>query len=164
MNRLKRNIIIIIIILLILAGIGLFLNSMTETVEFEEFSIEAPLRSSFYSMTPDNDNTIKEMYRCSNEDLTITSFNKEYIEETYYNDTGERFDFAEGMLNNISAGNSETSKINENITRIILTSDIDGYADTDVACIYHDDNHVIIIEGGDVDLITRTAESIKILY
>ncbi len=163
MDKLKRNIIILIIILLILAGIGLFLNSMTETVEFEEFSIEAPLGSSFYSMTTGNDTIIKEMYRCANEDLTITSFDKGYVEEAYYNDTGEHFDFAQGMLNNLTAGNSETSKINENITQIILTSDINGYADTDVACIYHDDDHVIIIEGGDVDFITRTAESIKIL-
>ena len=162
MDKLKRNIIILIIILLILAGIGLFLNSMTETVEFEEFSIEAPLGSAFYSMTTDNDTMIKEMYRCANEDLTITSFDRGYVEEAYYNDTGKHFDFAEAMINNISAGNSERSEINQNITRIILTSDIDGYADTDVACIYHDDDHVIIIEGGDVDFITRTAESVKI--
>ena len=163
MNKLKRNIIIIIISLLILVGIGLFLNSMTETVEFEEFSIEAPIGSSFYSIAPDVDKTIKEMYRCSNEDLTITSFDKDYIENAYYTDSGERFNFVEGMLNNISGENSETIKINENITRIIQTSYIDGYTDTDVACIYHDDSHVIIIEGGDVDFITKTAESIRII-
>lgn len=163
MDKLKRNVLILIISLLILAGAGIFLNSLTETVEFEEFSIEAPLGSSFYSMTPDNDRTIKEMYRCSNEDLTITSFDKGYIEEAYYNDTGERFDYAEGVLDNLSGENSETIKINENITRIIQTSNINGYLDTDVACIYHDNDHVIIIEGGDVDFITKTAESIKII-
>ena len=163
MNKLKRNILILIICLLILVGIGLFLNSMTETVEFEEFSIEAPLGSSFYTMTPDSDKTIKEMYRCTNEDLTITSFDKVYIEEAYYNDTGERFNYTEGLLNNITSENDKTIKINENITRIIQTSYIDGYTDTDVACIYHDDSHVIIIEGGDVDFITKTAESIRII-
>ena len=162
MNKLKRNIIIIIISLLILVGIGLFLNSMTETVEFEEFSIEAPIGSSFYSIAPDIDKTIKEMYRCTNEDLTITSFDKDYIENAYYADSGERFNFVEGMLNNISGENSETIKINDNITRIIQTSNIDGYEDTDVACIYQDNDHVIIIEGGDVDFITKIAESIKI--
>ena len=162
MKKLKRNIIIIIISLLILAGIGLYLNSMTETVEFEEFSIEAPLGSSFFTMESD-DGTVKEMYRCANEDLTITSFDKNYIEEAYYNNTGERFDYAEGLINNLSAGNGKTSVISENITRIVQTSDIGGYEDSDVACIYHDDSHVIIVEGGDVDFITRIAESIRIL-
>ena len=161
-KKLKRNIIILILALLILTGIGLFLNSMTETVEFEEFSVEVPLGSSFFTMDTD-DPTIREMYRCANEDLTITSFDKEYIEDTYYNNTGEHFDYVKGMLNNLSTDNSEISSVNENVTRIVQTSNIDGYIDTDVACIYHDGSHVIIIEGGDVDFITKIAQSIKIL-
>jgi hypothetical protein len=40
---------------------------------------------------------------------------------------------------------------------------IDGKQDTDVAVIYHDDTHYIIVEGGDVEFITGIAESIKIL-
>ena len=42
-----------------------------------------------------------------------------------------------------------------NASRIIQTSNIDGYEDTNVAVIYHDDAHIIIVEGGDVDLITE---------
>ncbi|MBR4447885.1 hypothetical protein [Methanobrevibacter sp.] len=158
MKKLKRNVIILIISLLILVGIGLYLNSITETAEFEEFTVEVPFGSSFYTMTPE-DKTIKEKYRCTNEDLTITSFDKGYIEDTYYNNTGEHFDYAKGLMANLTADNDNTSTISKNLTRIIQTSD----GDTDVACIYHDDNHVIIIEGGDVELITNIAESIKII-
>ena len=160
-KKLKRNIIILIISLLILAGIGLYLNSLTQSVEFEEFSVEVPLGSSFYGMP--HDQTIKEKYRCVDEDLTITSFDKEFIEEAYYNSTGEHFDYTAGLLNNLSGDNDNTTNITDNITRIVQTSDIDGYEDTDVACIYHDDAHVIIIEGGDVNFITKISQSLKIL-
>jgi hypothetical protein len=158
MKKFKRNVIILIISLLILVGIGLYLNSITETAEFEEFSLEVPFGSSFYAMTPE-DETIKEKYRCTNEDLTVTSFDKGYIEDAYYNNTGEHIDYAEELLDNLTADNDNTSTISKNLTRIIQTSD----GDTDVACIYHDDNHVIIIEGGDVQLITNIAESIKLI-
>lgn len=161
-KKLKRNIIILIMALAILAGIGLYLHTQTETFEFDEFSIEGPFGSSFSTMIP-QDRTVKERHRCTNEDLTITSFDKNYIEEAYYNNTGEHIDYFKGLLNNISTDNSEISNISDNITKIIQKSDIDGYVDTDVACIYHDDDHVIIVEGGDEYLITKVAESIKIL-
>ncbi|MBQ2665865.1 hypothetical protein [Methanobrevibacter sp.] len=161
MEKLKKNVIILIMSLLILAGIGLYLNSMTETVEFEEFSVEVPLGSSFVTMTPE-DRVIKEMYRCTSEDLTITSFDKKYIEDKYFDNTGQHIDFFKGLLENQSTDNDEISNISENITRIVQTSHIDGYEDTDVACIYHDDDHVIFIEGGDVEFITKISESIRI--
>ena len=163
MEKLKRNVIILIISLLILAGIGLYLNSLTETAEFEEFSVEVPFGSSFFTMTPDGDMTIKEMYRCTSEDLTITSFDKKYIEDTYYNNTGEQIDFFKGLLENQSTGNNEITNISENTTRIVETSNINGHMDSDVACIYHDDDHVILVEGGDVEFITKIAQSIKLL-
>ena len=163
MNKTKRNMIIIIIALLLLASIVIFLNFQKETEEFEEFSVEVPLGTSFGKVI-ENDTLIKEMYRCYGEDLTITSFDKAYVEDTYYNNTGEKIDFAKSMMENMSKNdNNKMNEISANLTQIIEKSNINGHEDTDVACIYHDDDHVIIVEGGDEDFITEIAESIRIL-
>ena len=163
MNKTKRNMLIILIALLLLASIVIFLNFQKETVEFEDFSVEVPLGSSFGKVR-ENDTMINGMYRCYGEDLTITSFNKTYVEEEYYKNSGETIDFTKSMIKHM--GEDDNNKMNEispNLTRIIDKSIINGQEDTDVACIYHDDDHLIIIEGGDEDFITEIAESIQIL-
>ena len=175
MNKTKRNLLIIIVFMLFLTSIVVFLNFQKETVEFEDFSVEVPLGSSFGKVR-ENDTLIKEMYRCYGEDLTITSFDKGYVEDTYYNNTGERIDFSKSMIENISGSdNDEMKELSPNLTQIIQKTDMNGYEDTDVACImngyedtdvaciYHDDEHVIIIEGGDEKFITEIAKSIKML-
>ncbi|WP_462316127.1 hypothetical protein [Methanobrevibacter sp.] len=163
MNKTKRNILIILIVLLLLSSIVIFLNFQKETVEFGDFSIEVPLGTSFGKVR-ENDTMIKEMYRCYGEDLTITSFNKTYVEDTYNQNTGEKIDFTKSLIENLTgSNNSETKDISSNLTQITHKSSINGHEDTDVACIYHDDGHLIIIEGGDEDFITEIAESIQIL-
>ena len=163
MNKTKRNLLIIIVFMLFLTSIVVFLNFQKETVEFEDFSVEVPLGSSFGKVR-ENDTLIKEMYRCYGEDLTITSFDKGYVEDTYYNNTGERIDFSKSMIENISGSeNDEMKELSPNLTQIIQKTDMNGYEDTDVACIYHDDDHVIIIEGGDEKFITEIAKSIRII-
>jgi hypothetical protein len=153
-----------VIIFIIIAGLiaSFYYGDIKETVEFNEFSIEIQSKNNDFIDMP-TDDLIKEMYRCDSEDLTITSFDKNYIEKTYQNQTGEPIDFTQGLIRNLSDNNnSNIENLTDNLTRIIQTSNIDGYEDSDVAVIYHDDAHVIIVEGGDVDLITEVGESIKI--
>jgi hypothetical protein len=163
MNKTKRNLLILIGALLVLTAFAFDLSLQKETEKFEEFSIEVPAGTSFGKVI-ENDTMVKEMYRCYGEDLTVTSFDKAYIEDTYYENTGKHIDFAESLLKNMSGSdNAEVNKISKNLTQIIQRSNVNGYSDTDVACIYHDDDHVIIVEGGDVDFITGIAESVRIL-
>lgn len=160
MNSVKRNVLIIIALIIILSGVGLCLHSLNTTHEFEEFSIEVPFGTEFVNMTSFGDETIKEMYRANGEDLTITSFDKNYIEDTYFNQTGRHIDYSKGLYENFT-GSGDTTTINDNLTRTVITTDIGGYNNTDVACLYMDGSHVIIVEGGDVDFITHIGESIK---
>lgn len=162
MNSVKRNLLIIIAIIIILSGVGLCLHSLNTTHEFEEFSVEVPFGTEFINMTSFGDATIKEMYRANGEDLTITSFDKEYIEDTYFKQTGKHIDYSKGLYENFT-GSGDVTRISENLTRTVITTDIDGYNDTDAACIYMNGNHIIIVEGGDVDFITHIGESIKII-
>lgn len=141
----------------------MLLSTQKQSVEFDEFSIEAPFASSFMNMTPEDDLTVREMYRCTSEDLTITSFDKTYIENEYYAQNGEKINYTEGLLNQLKNDSDDFSKLSDNLTLIVQTMNIDGYADADIAAVYHDDSHVIIVEGGDVGFITDTAKSIKIL-
>ena len=60
-------------------------------------------------------------------------------------------------------GANNVTELSDKLTRCINTQVIDGANDTDVAVIYHDDTHYIIVEGGDVEFITQIAQSIKIL-
>lgn len=100
MNSVKRNVLIIIALIIILSGVGLCLHSLNTTHEFEEFSIEVPFGTEFVNMTSFGDETIKEMYRANGEDLTITSFDKNYIEDTYFNQTGRHIDYSKGFNEN----------------------------------------------------------------
>ena len=162
MDKIKRNALMLIALVIVLSAIGFLLHSMTTTVEFNEFSVDVAMGTSFITMPVENDPTIKEMYRANGEDLTITSFDKKYIEEAYYNQTGKHIDYSKGLMDNFT-GSGEITKINKHITRSIITTDINGQTDTDVACLYIKGDHVIIVEGGDVDFITETAKSINIL-
>ncbi len=162
MDTVKRNVLIIIAIIIILSVVGLCIHSLNTTYEFDEFSIEVPLGTDFVNMTSFGDETINEMYRANGEDLTITSFDKKYIEDTYFKQTGKHIDYSKGLYENFTA-TGEITQINDNLTRSVITSDIDGYSDTDVACLYIDDGHVIIVEGGDIDFVTQVGDSIKIL-
>ena len=154
-----------IIIFIIAAGLigSLYYGDQKEVEVFGEFSAEVPSGSYFFNLTP-NDATINEMYRCDGKDLTITSFDQKYIENEYHKQTGKTIDYDESLLENISHGeNVKAEKISDNITRIIQTTTINGQQDTDVACVYSDNVHLIIVEGGDVDFITEIANSIRIL-
>ena len=154
--------IIIFIIAAALVG-SLYYGDQKEVEVFGEFSAEVPSGSYFFNVTP-NDETIKEMYRCDGEDLTITSFNQQYIEDEYHNQTGKTIDYDESLLENITQGENVTvDKISDHMTRIIQTTTINGQQDTDVACVYSDNVHLIIVEGGDVNFITEIANSIRIL-
>lgn len=163
MKKKNRNTLILLFVIVVLIGIGFALNDLKETVEFEEFSIEVPAGSNFTDLDTD-DPIIKEGHRSMNDDLTITSFNKEYIENEYYQQHGESMDFTKSSIENMTQGKqNNVTKLSDNLTRCIMTQMIDGKQDTDVAVIYHDDTHYIIVEGGDVEFITGIAESIKIL-
>ena len=58
--------------------------------------------------------------------------------------------------------NPQINQSSENITFFIINSRINGEIDTDVAGIYNDDDHFIIVEGGDVEFIKQITNSIKI--
>lgn len=164
MNKITRNVLIVLLIIIIAAAIGFYLDSLKETVEFEEFTIEAPMGSDFENLTPSDDLTVKEQYRSMNDDLTITSFNKQYIEDEYYSLTGEMINYTEMLMDHLSEDESyNITKISDNLTSYIFTANINGYEDTDVAILYTDENHIIMVEGGDVEFITEIANSIKIL-
>ena len=151
----NRNTLILIFIIVILIAIGFGLNNQKETVKFEEFSVEVPAGSKFVDLDLD-DPTIKEGHRSRNDDLTITSFNKQYIENEYYSQNGEKIDFTESSIENMTQDDTNNiTELSDNLTRCITTQVIDGANDTDVAVIYHDDTHYIIVEGGDVDFITK---------
>lgn len=154
----------IIIFIIVAAIIGsLYYGDEKEVQVFGEFSAEVPSGSDFFNVTPD-DETIKEMYRCDGEDLTITSFDQKYIEKEYHKQTGKTIDYDESLLENITQGeNVKVDKISDNVTRIVQTTAINGQTDTDVACVYSDNVHLIIVEGGDVNFITEIGKSIRIL-
>ena len=163
MKKKNRNTLILLFVIVVLIAIGFALNDLKETVEFEEFSVEVPAGSNFTDLDTD-DPIIKEGHRSMNDDLTITSFNKEYIENEYYEEHGESMDFTESSIENMTKDKANNvTELSDNLTRCVLTQNISGTPDTDVGVIYHDDTHYIIVEGGDVEFITGIAESIKIL-
>lgn len=139
------------------------MNTLKQTVKFEEFSVETSIYNDFMNITPSDDLTIKEMYRCDGEDLTITSFDKNYIEDEYYNQNGEKINYTKMLMNKFKQDYDNISRISDNLTLITVITEIDGDTDTDVAALYNDESHLIIIEGGDVEFISETAKSIHIL-
>lgn len=156
-----------IIFFIIIAALiaSMYYGNQRETFEFEEFSIDAPMGSIFENYSVSSDPTVKEMHRSLNDDLTITSFNKTYIENEYYRQNGEKINYTESLINHLKEDkNNNVTKISNNLTSCIQTSRIMGIGeDTDVAFIFHDEDHVIFIEGGDVNFIKEVAESIRIL-
>ena len=135
------------------------------TFEFDEFSIEAPRGSEFEDFDVSDDPTVKEMHRSLTDDLTITSFNATYIEKEHLKNNGEKINYTESLINHLKEDKiNNVTEISDNLTSCIQTTGIKGInEDTDVAFIYHDDDHLIFIEGGDIDFIRGVAESIKIL-
>lgn len=102
-------------------------------------------------------------YRCTSIDLTISSFNKTYLEENYRINTGETIESGKYIIEQLT-GNSDLG-INEtsgNTTIFVEKTLINGQVDTDVAGVYNDDDHLIIIEGGDIDFIKNITYSLKI--
>lgn len=92
--------------------------------------------------------------------MTITSFDKTYIENEYFAETGEKINYTNSLINHLKKDkNINITKLSDNLTRGIEKTD----TDIDVAVIYHDNNHVILVEGGDIEFITEIANSIKIL-
>lgn len=163
MKKKNRNTLILIFIIAVLIAIGFGLNNQKETVNFKEFSVEVPAGTKFMDLDLD-DPTIKEGHRSRSDDLTITSFNKQYIENEYYSQNGEKIDFTKSSIENMTQNKANNvTKLSDKLTRCINTQVIDGANDTDVAVIYHDDTHYIIVEGGDVEFITQIAQSIKII-
>lgn len=163
MKKKNRNTLILLFAIVALIAIGFALNDLKETVKFEEFSVEVPAGSNFTDLDTD-DPIIKEGHRSMNDDLTITSFNKEYIENEYYSQHGKSMDFTKSSIENMTKDETNNvTELSDNLIQCIQTQTIDGKQDIDVAVIYHDDTHYIIVEGGDVDFITEIAKSIKIL-
>ena len=93
----------------------------------------------------------------------MTSFDKDYLENTYEYNTGNKIDFGKEVLEQLSGfENPKVNKSSENITFFITNTRVNGYIDCDVAGVYNDNNHFIIVEGGDIELIEKVTNSIKI--
>ena len=58
--------------------------------------------------------------------------------------------------------NGKLSKSSENISFYIINQRMGNGIDSDVAGLYNDDKHFIIVEGSDVDFIKNITNSIKI--
>lgn len=143
-----------------LAAYGFYCET-TKTVDFNEFSLEVPLYVEIENMSEKSDFIL--IYRAKNIDLTVSSFDKEYIESTYTANTGAEIDFGKSVLENLNGfSNPKINKSSENITFYISNTRVDGQIDCDVAGVYNDDEHFIIVEGGDVELIEKITNSIKI--
>ncbi|WP_407376289.1 hypothetical protein [Methanobrevibacter sp.] len=142
-----------------------FYAETTKVIEFEEFSVEVPVETEIENITNEYKSNYDfiTVYRAKNIDLTISSFDKQYIENTYSSNTGEEIDFGKSVLENLNNfNNPKINKSSENITFYISNTRVDGQIDCDVAGVYNDDNHFIIVEGGDVELIEKITNSIKI--
>ena len=162
----KQKVILFLIIFFVVAGILIgygFYAETTKTVDFKEFSVETPSMCEFEDISSRYNSTFIKSYRCTSMDLTITSFNKTYIESKYTENTGNQIDFGKGVLDNLLGfHNPKVENISENSTLYITNTRVNSQIDTDVAGIYNDDNHFIIVEGGDVEFIKQITNSIKI--
>ncbi|WP_458456924.1 hypothetical protein [Methanobrevibacter sp.] len=95
--------------------------------------------------------------------MTISIFDKNYIENTFETNTCDEIDFGKSVLEHfLGMKNAEISKTSENISICTVNQRIGGSIDTDVAGIYNDDEHFIIVEGGDSEFIQNITNSIKI--
>ena len=138
----------------------------TEPYDFGEFTIDVPLGSKFKDVTSryDSENyNIGKAYICTDKDLIISIFDKHYIENTYEMNTGDKIDFGKSLLGHLHGENKyKINESSENLTFFILNHRVKGVIDTDVAGVYNDDDHLIIVEGGDIEFIEKIANSIKI--
>lgn len=139
---------------------------LREPHDFGEFTVDVPLGSEFEDISSKYDtggyNFVKS-YRCKDKDLTISIFDKNYIENTFETNTGDEIDFGKSVLEHfLGMKNADINKTSENICICTVNQRIGGSIDTDVAGIYNDDEHFIIVEGGDTDFIQNITNSIKI--
>lgn len=142
-----------------------FYGESTKEADFGEFSIQVPPDSEFENITKEysGEHNFTKSYGCKNIDLTVTSFDKDYLENTYEYNTGNKIDFGKEVLEKLSGfENPKVNKSSENITFFITNTRVDGYIDCDVAGVYNDNDHFIIVEGGDIELIEKVTNSIKI--
>ncbi|WP_458402709.1 hypothetical protein [Methanobrevibacter sp.] len=142
-----------------------FYAETTKVVDFGEFSVEVPVEAEIENITDEykSKHDFITVFRAKNIDLTISSFDKNYIESNYASNTGEEIDFGKSVLENLNDfSNPKINKSSENITFYISNTRVDNQIDCDVAGVYNDDNHFIIVEGGDVELIEKITNSIKI--
>ena len=149
---------------LLLVAYGFYAQSEKE-YDFGEFSIKAPINCEFENVTEEytSQYDMGTVYRCKNIDLTITSFDKQYIEDTYQSNTGDTIDFGESILDELlSMENPKINKISNTSTLFISNTRVNGQIDCDVAGIYNDNKHLIIVEGGDIEFIENVTKSIKI--
>ena len=95
--------------------------------------------------------------------MIISSFNKTYLEENYQMNTGETIDSGKYIIGQLTGNsNLEINETSGNTTLFVEKTLINGHVDTDVAGVYNDDDHFIIIEGGDIDFIKNVTYSLKI--
>ena len=59
-----------------------------------------------------------KVYRCVNDDLTVSSMDKNYIESTYYNNTGVVIDFNKLCNDNIKRSAKVVNETN-NLTSLL---------------------------------------------
>ena len=162
----KQKIIIGMILFFVAAGLLIgygFYAETTKIVDFNEFTVETPQMCEFEDISSRYNSTFIKSYRCTSMDLTITTFDKEYIESTYQLNTGNPIDFGKSAVKNIlSFNNPKIENLSENATLYIVNTRVNGQINTDVAGIYNDNDHFIIVEGGDVELIEQITKSIRI--
>ena len=92
----KQKIIIGMILFFVAAGLLIgygFYAETTKIVDFNEFTVETPQMCEFEDISSRYNSTFIKSYRCTSMDLTITTFDKEYIESTYQLNTGNPIDF-----------------------------------------------------------------------
>ena len=101
----KQKVIFGTLIFIILSALFvgyLFYIDQSETYSFGNFSIEAPKGYEFKDISDEyENNSFMKVYRCVNDDLTVSSMDKNYIESTYYNNTGVVIDFNKLCNDNI---------------------------------------------------------------
>lgn len=149
---------------LIIVAYGFYAES-TAIYDFGEFSIKAPRNCEFEDVTYQysSDPNMGSVYRCKNIDLTITSFNKQYVESSYRANTGDNIDFSKEVLQDIiSVSDPQINRISDTTTLFISNTRVNGQIDCDVAGVYEDDGHLIIVEGGDIEFIENITKSIEI--
>lgn len=162
----KTKVIFYLILFFVVAGVLIgygFYAETTKTVDFREFSVKVPQMCEFEDISEKYNSSFIKSYRCTSMDLTITTFNKAYIESAYQINTGDQIDFGKSALENLLGyHNPKVEKTSENTTIYIINTRVNRQIDTDVAGIYNDDSHFIIVEGGDVEFIEQIVKSIKI--